>query len=349
MRRMLVFLAMALLLALVAYFGFGADSYLLVRTGETALQMSLWVGALLGGLLLGLLGGVWAVVQGVFLGGWRRGWRRRRLERLHAAALAGYADGDWARAHKLLERLAAAQVDSLPALLLAADAAWRAGKVPVARDIYRRALAAFPAKAHGIRLRLAHLERAAGELRRAADLCRQLLAERSSDPAVRLLEIYLAEERGDWPALVRLLGAARRQRVLAGHLPAIERRLLRLCLVERPAAPLLAALADLAGGSKGPLPSDLCIALAQQLALKGKPDKAERLLRTRIECEWDGELVAAFAQLEGKSAKGQLRTAEGWLAAHPDDRGLLQALHSLALRAEDPARATRYAQRLAAL
>ncbi len=348
MRRLLVYVVLALGLATGAYVGLGADGYVLIRLGDTAMQVTIWIGIILAVLFLLVLSLLRSVIQGIFLGGWRRAWVRSRTERLTASALKNFAEQNWSKAYKQLVKLASDHDDPQPYVIMAAQAAVASGDVERGREAYGRAMARFPDNSFQIRLRLGYLELGVGNGDRAAELCEQLVEENTRDPEVRLLQILVAEDRGDWEQVCDLIAAVKKQKVLSARLPIIERRCLRACLAEGAAAPLLARLAD-ALGDGSVIPPALSIDLAQQLAMKGQPEKAEQFLRKTINRNWNADLVTAYAEIEGKSTRGQIKAAESWLGAHADDRVLLESLRRLAIRSSDEKRADVYEQKIAAL
>lgn len=345
MRRMLVYVAMALALSMAAYLGFGADAYVLIRAGETALQMTIWIAVIWVAVLLVLASLVWAIISGAFFGGWRKAWLRRRQEKLTSSAVKSYTDQDWPKAYKQLVKLANSHDNPEPYVIMAAEAAVASGDIEKGRETFSKALAQFPDNSFQIRLRLGYLELGIGNQDKAEELCNQLVSEKKRDPDARLLEILIAEDNGDWQQMYDLLLKAKSHKVLSARLPTIERRYLRSCLAEKPSAPLLINLADLIAASPA-IPEVLCIDLAQQLAMKGQADKAEQFLRKRIDISWEPSLVEAYGNIEGKSVKGQIKAAESWLVANPKDKVLLDSLVKLSLKAGDEQRVDTYQQKL---
>jgi len=348
MRRFLAYLAFTLVLAILVYVGVGSDAYVLVRVGETALQVTIWVAIILGSLALLALHMIWMLITGTVLGGWRRAWLRRRMDQLIASAVKNYTDQNWAKAYKQLVKLANSHEDPQPYIIMAAEAAVAAGDIERGRETYTRALAQFPENSFQVRLKLGHLELGIGNHSEANELCKKLIAEKKRDPEARLLQILIAEDRGDWEQIHELLSSARNHKVLTARLPMIERRYLRACLADNPAVPQLLKLAELAGNGAS-IPSELSIGLAQQLAMKGSADRAEQFLRKRIEHDWQPSLVAAYADIEGRSTKAQIKTVESWLVNHAEDKGLLESLVKLSARSGDQQRIEQYEKQISAL
>ena len=348
MRRLLFYLVFSLSLAIGVYLGVGTDSYVLIRLGGTALQMTIWLAIILAFLLILALHLLWLLISGALLGGWRRAWLRHRMDQLIASAVKNYTDQNWSKAYKQLVKLANSHEEPQPYILMAAEAAVASGDIDCGRQTYSEALKRFPENSFQVRLRLAYLELGIGNHAKAEGLCEQLVAEKKRDPDARLLQILVAEDNGDWEKMHELLSSAKSHKVLTARLPVIERRYLRACLAENPAVPQLVKLADLAANGKS-VPAELSIGLAQQLAMKGSADRAEQFLCKRIEQEWKSSLVSAYADIEGRSTKAQLKKAESWLGAHAGDKDLLESLVKLSTRSGDQQRLEQYEKQISAL
>ena len=348
MRRLLACLVFALALSVLVYLGVGSEAYVLVRIGETALQVTIWVAIIFASLALLVINMLWAIVNGTVLGGWRRAWLRYRKDQLIASAVKNYTGKNWVKAYKQLIKLANGHENPQSYIIMAAEAAVASGDIDRGREIYAEALARFPENGFQVRLRLAHLELGMGNHRVADEICQRLATAKKPDPNVRLLQILIAEDSCDWGKMHELLSAARRHKVLAARLPTIERRYLRACLAENPPVPQLVKLAELAGSGPS-ITADLSVVLAQQLAMKGGADRAERFLRRRIESDWDASLVSLYADIEGRSTKAQIKTAESWLSHHARDKGLLESLVKLSTRSGDDQRTERYQRQIADL
>lgn len=348
MRRFLAYLAFTLALSIAVYLGIGTDAYVLIRAGETAMQMTLWVAIILASVLLLILYLLWALISGAVLGGWHRAWVRRRMDKLIASAVKSYTDQNWSKAYKQLVKLANSHEDPQPYIMMAAEAAVAAGDIERGRETYKRAGQQFPGNSFQVRLKLGHLELGVGNHAEADQISQQLVEEKKRDPDARLLQILVAEDSGDWEKLHELLVSVRKHRVLTARLPTIERRYLRACLAEHPSVPQLLKLAELVSDSVS-IPAELVIDLAQQLAIKGSADRAEQFMRKRIERDWSPELVRAYADIEGRSIKAQIKAVESWLPEHVDDKAVLEALVKLSARSGDQARLEQYEKQILSL
>lgn len=72
-------------------------------------------------------------------------------------------------------------------------------------------------------------------------------------------------------------------------------------------------------------------AAARAYLESGERAVATGIVEQALAFEWDAELVRLYAQCGGPDALPLVERAEGWLAAHPDDAGLLLTLGRLCL------------------
>ncbi|MCC6532205.1 MAG: heme biosynthesis protein HemY [Burkholderiales bacterium] len=71
---------------------------------------------------------------------------------------------------------------------------------------------------------------------------------------------------------------------------------------------------------------------ARAFLRNGQCVEAQQTIEASLEREWDGELVALYAQCAEGDVLRQIERAEGWLRAHPADADLLLALATLCAR-----------------
>ena len=81
----------------------------------------------------------------------------------------------------------------------------------------------------------------------------------------------------------------------------------------------------------------------------GMHAKAEKELGALLKRRWIGPLVGIFGTIEGQDPLKQLKRAEGWLSAHPDDPDLLLTAARLCLRNELWGKARSYLETVIAL
>jgi HemY protein len=323
-----------LLGAFAAHFLLADRGYVLINFHELVIEMSV------PGLVIVLALAYLAVRALVALARAPRRWRasrdQRQLERRDSDLTAGVAqlvEGNWARSERLLTKGLKHANAPLANYLLAAHAAQRQG-APERRDQW--------------------LELARGigdEAATSAQLTRAQLQLQAGDPAaaVATLQAMNADDAAQ-PAAVALL--ARAYRALgSSELFALLPRLAHAALApaEREQLELLAVRGELArpdltaerlAETWASLPSELrgspalIAEHARALARLGLGDEAERELRAALKRDWHPALVASYGEVRGADAAKQLKHAEGWLQAHPDDAALLTAAARLSMANE---------------
>jgi HemY protein len=266
---------------------------------------------------------------------WRAARMQRQLERRDsdlAAGLAQLVEGNWARSERLLTQGLKRADAPLANYLLAAHAAQLQGAVE-RRDQW--------------------LELAQGISKdgaTSAQLTRAQLQLQSGDPAAAIATLKTLESL-DPPAAIALL--ARAYRALDDHSQLLDLlpRLARASLppVERDQLAALAVEGELARSDLTAerlaalwekLPTDLRASppvVAQRalaLARLGLGNQAERELHAALKRDWHSALVQSYGQVRGADPAKQLKHAEAWLKAHPDDAALLTTAARLSMANE---------------
>ena len=281
---------------------------------------------------------------------WREGRAQRQLERRDSdleAGLAQLVEGNWARSERLLTQ-SLKHVDApLANYLLAAHAAQLQGAAE-RRDQW---------------LDLAQSISKDGAT--SAQLTRAQLQLQAGDPTAAVATLK-ALGNADQPAAVALL--ARACRALDDHsqllellphlarasLPPGEREQLAKLAVEGELsrADLTAErLAEVWGMVPSELRSSPAVVAERALALErlGCGGDAERELRAALKREWHPALVQGYGHVRGGDLAKQLKHAEGWLKAHPDDAALLTAAARLSMANDLPGKARSYLESSLAL
>ena len=266
---------------------------------------------------------------------WREGRAQRQVERRDSdlnAGLAQLVEGNWARSERLLTQGLKHTDAPLANYLLAAHAAQLQGAAE-RRDQW---------------LELAQSTSTEGAT--SAQLTRAQLQLQAGDPAAAVATLK-ALGNADQPAAVALLARAYRAledyaqllallpRLARASLPPAERDQLAKVGVEGELsrADLTAErLAEVWGMVPSELRSSPAVVAERALALArlGACDDAERELRAALKREWHPKLVQSYGQVRGPDPAKQLKHAEGWLKAHPDDAALLTAAARLSMANE---------------
>jgi HemY protein len=283
-------------------------------------------------LVLGLLG----VSSGV-VNPWSSRNRDRRVQVAIEQGQMDLAEGRWASAQKHLHRAAEADRQPLLYYLGAARAANELGRYEDSDNLLERALQRQPQAELAIALSHAQLQMDRGDTEGAQQTL-QVMRERHPHNAQLLRQLQrLHQQRGDWSAVVRLLPALRKDKVLpAAELAELERRAWgeNLTLAAYSEGEGLAALQQawqqLSAAQRQELP--LVLAYADQLRQLGAQDEAEEVLRGALKRSYDSHLARLYGLVRGSDPARQLQVAEGWLKQHPNDPGLLLTLGRLCLQ-----------------
>lgn len=284
------------------------------------------------------------VTSGRVVNPWSGRNRSRRVQASIEKGQLDLAEGRWASAQKHLQHAAKQERQPLLYYLGAARAANELGRYEDSDNLLEQALARQPQAELAIALNHAQLQSDRGD----SDGCLQtLLAMHERHPrnvqVLRQLQ-RVHQQRGDWPAVVKLLPQLRKDKALpAGELADLERRAWGENLSVAARAPMqgqdhgevgLASLerAWQALSSAQRQEPALVLAYAEQLRQVGAQSQAEEVLRTAQKRQYDTHLARLYGLVNGKDPAQQLQTAEGWLKQHTDDAGLLLTLGRLCLQ-----------------
>jgi HemY protein len=249
--------------------------------------------------------------------------RLRRAGGQLTDGLIHIAEGDWARAERLLTRGLKHAEAPVANYLLAARAAQLQGSLERRDQWLARARDEGPDAAAAVLLTKAELQFEAGELDRALETLREIEAVHAGHPAAAGLAARVHRARGDRAALAALL-----PRLATAHLPGEDLEAIAAdALAEQVARPDLTQ--DQLAEAWASVPAELrqsarLIALhADALNRIGRGDDAERQLKAALKRRWHPALVAAYGGVRAADAAKQLRQAEAWLKDHPEDAVLL--------------------------
>lgn len=257
---------------------------------------------------------------------WLAGRRQRRARHAFAQAELRLREGFWARAEKQFLRAADDPDFRIPALLEAAQAAHTRGDAALAQSY----LARLDNDSEG--RRLVQLERA-----------REALAGDRPEEALALVATIDPPPPSALLIRIEALRAAHRADEALTELPALHRAQLLdgLGYARLELAVVLQALSEAAdraaleriwqavprGLKQTP---DVLTAYVERAIAFGLDDPAA-LVETQLRHEWSESLVRLYGRLEQPAAARRLRTAQAWLATHPDSPGLNVTLGRLSL------------------
>ena len=317
---------------LIAYGGFRYQSGLWAALGAlVAVVLCLLLARYLIGLVLTSTGAV---------NPWSRRNRSRRTRIAIEQGQLDLAEGRWASAQKHLQRAAEHERHPLLYYLGAARAANELGRTEDSDQLLERALERQPQAELAVALTHAQLQMDRGDMDAALETL-QAMQERypHNTQVLRLLQ-RLHRERGEWPALIRLLPELRKGKVLsAGELTALEQRAwgenLNLASTrgeDRQSArqSLERAWQQLTSAQRQE--PQLVLAYAEQLRQLGAQGEAEEILRTALKKQYESHLARLYGLVRGNDPARQLQAAEAWLKDHGNDPSLLLTLGRLSLQ-----------------
>ncbi|UVJ44193.1 heme biosynthesis protein HemY [Pseudomonas sp. LS1212] len=317
---------------LIAYKSFRYESSL---WATLALLVLAWLLVLVTKALIGLV-----TTSGGVVNPWSRRNRSRRVQLAIEQGQLDLAEGRWAAAQRHLHRAAEAERQPLLYYLGAARAANELGRYEESDGLLERALERQPQAELAIALSHAQLQVDRGDTEGSLTTL-QAMHERHPRNAQVLRQLQrLHQQRGDWPALIRMLPDLRKDKVLpAAELAELERRAwgesLSLAVQreeegEAGRQSLERAWQQLTAAQRQE--SQLVLAYAEQLRQLGAEGEAEDALRTALKRKYDSHLARLYGLVRGSDSARQLQTAEGWLKQHPEDPSLLLTLGRLCLQ-----------------
>lgn len=321
------------------------SGYVLVAYKSFRYESSLWATLAVIAVLWLLFWGIKVLVELVMtstgvVNPWSRRNRSRRVQVGIEHGQLDLAEGRWASAQRHLTRAAEAERQPLLYYLGAARAANEQGQYEESDRLLERALERQPQAELAIALSHAQLQTDRGDTDGAL-VTLQAMHERHPRSAQTLRQLQrLHQQRGEWPAVIRLLPELRKDKVLPpAELAELERRAwgenLSLAAHREEDGTvglqsLKRAWEQLTSAQRQEAP--LVLAYAEQLRQLGAQVEAEEVLRTALKRKYDSHLARLYGLVRGSDPARQLQIAEGWLKEHPADPSLLLTLGRLCLQ-----------------
>lgn len=342
-RMLVIVLVLAALIGALGYAMSLHSGYVLIAYQGLRYESTLWV--FLGVLLLILVALVlirWTLrllyVSGRTVNPWSRFHRQRRTRKAAERGMLELSEARWPEALGHLKRAAEADPQPLLLYLGAARAANELGQIEERDALLARARERQPKAELAVELAHADLQESAGDIAGARATLETLRTRHPSHRHVLRQLAQLHQRQDDWPAVIELLPALRKQKVLVGE---------ELKLLERQAwtGQLDSILVDPSLDSPGRLTEawkqlspalreDPVLALRYATALHrlGADDEAEPVVRKAIQTRYEMSLVELYGTLRSRDPNGQLKAAERWLPEHPSDAVLLRCLGRLCVK-----------------
>lgn len=352
MIRLLLIVLVALSLGTALAMGVQYDlGYIRISLGHYLIETNFWVGA---ALLAMLVAGILLVIGVVrrlthrsgMLTGWLAQGNLRRARRRTTQGLLALAEGNWPRAHKLLEASAGNADTPLINYLAAAQAAFECGEHEQVDELLRKAFESTPGSDMAVGITQAQLQLAGNRLEQALATLIRLRKQAPQHPFVLKLLKNTYERLEDWRELSRLLPELRKRGLLDDQERTELERAIWHNLMQKAAAECRRQ-SDAQGSSLEPLTrlwdelpgvirrdEHSIREYTQLLAELGDEAQAETLLRKVLRNHWSDELVNLYGRIKGHQPDEQLLAAERWLQDRPNNPELLLALGRLSLRNE---------------
>jgi len=339
MRRLLLAFSLALLTGAALVALMSRDSgYVLVALGNTTIEMSVWVAALLFVTCLYVIFFLMRLFYRLRYGVTH--WHLGRQQKLTTRGWLDYAEGEWQRAVNSFMKAAPKAGASFSNYLMAARAANELGDPAKAEAILKQAELQAP-KAH-IAI---HLTRAEIQLqnRQWPECLATLALIRKRSPRHRAMLMMLRTvytELRQWDNVQALAADMLR----AGIIDEAAQQTMQRDAIEH----LLTDAANDIGKDAHPLQkldvawqrlpkasqqnATMILQYAQGLAAFGAEARAEDVLRTSVRIKATDEVIALYGRVRGSDASRQLATAEVWARELPEHALMQLALGRLALR-----------------
>jgi HemY protein len=321
--------------AVIAHLLLQDRGYVLINFLGYSIEMS--VPALIVALCLGYFG-----VRGILLV-WRAPRRlgtavadarlRRAGTRL-TRGLIHMAEGDWSKGERLLTQGLKGTDAPLINYLLAARAAQLQGSNERRDDWLRLAYEELPEAEAAILLTQAQLQLEHDEYERALATLSRIEEAHPGHPLALELLIRAHGALEDWNRVIELLPSLKNPRVGASSIATLA-----VTALKRYTARADVGVDTLEGywaRLPGPLRTipGILAAYAENLSRLGRGDTAEKTLRQALKANWCDDLVIAYGNVRGADPSRQLKRAEQWLKAHPEDAALLLTTARLCMAVE---------------
>ena len=269
-------------------------------------------------------------------------WNNQRNQRVSQNKLGNgflsLMQGDWKRAEKQLLAKTDTRYNQVPYVnfLAAAQAAQEQGKYEQ-RDYYlAQAAQQAPKNKLAINMTKARLHQQAGQHDAALTALLEVKDEGKKNQQFTAMLVQAYDHKDDFDSLQEILPQARR----IGALPDTVLNDIQADIdidSFQKASDKEMIWKKLSKTSKQD--ADFIKVYAEYQLSNGRPDIAEKLIRTTLKKAWDDGLVNTYGRIVSTQHKKLLRNVEGWLLARPENVELYVAAGRLAAQGQDFSRA----------
>ncbi len=350
MKLGLIVVVALLVSGLAAHFLLQDPGYVVINFRNYLIEMS--VPVLLGLILAGGFS-AWLIVKlvraprklGQAAGRYRSGRAGQKLTK----GLIQIAEGNFARGEKMLARSAGDSDAPLLNYLQAARAAHLLGQDQRRDDWLKQAYEQLPEASNAVLLTQAEFQLDQGQYEPALATLKRLEENSPNHSHALALLGRLYYRLEDWPQLAKLLPRLKKHGRMDPE--TLEQWSLRVAEEEIENAADEAAIIAAWNALPKALRKDpsLLETYYSTMVRLGLHEKAEKEVAKLLSRRWLGPLVALFGSIDGSDPVKQLKRAEGWLTAHPDDPDLLLTAARLCLKNELWGKARSYLETVIAL
>lgn len=269
-------------------------------------------------------------------------WNNQRNQRVSQLKLGdgflSLMQGDWKRAEKQLLAKTDTRFNQVPYVnfLAAAQAAQEQGKYEQ-RDYYlSQAAQQAPKNKLAINMTKARLHQQAGQHDAALTALLEVKSEGKKNQQFTAMLVQAFDHNDDFDSLQEVLPQARR----IGALPEDVLNNIQADMdidIFHKAADKDIVWKKLSKSSKQD--NDFIKVYAEHQLVNGRPDVAEKLIRTTLKKTWDDSLVSTYGRIVTTQHKKLLRNVDGWLLGRPENTELHIAAGRLAAQGQDSTRA----------
>ncbi|MBT8049451.1 MAG: hypothetical protein KJO92_13640 [Gammaproteobacteria bacterium] len=258
---------------------------------------------------------------------------RRSLAQLEKGLLA-LTEGDWSTAEKALQKSASAHGRTTARYLAAAEAADGQDAGDRADWYLEQADTRNRKQKFLVDLTRSRILTQNGHYEEAREVLQTLARTRKRHPQVLEMLARCYRELGEWDALVKLLPAMQKAKVIDEQEAEELRRVAAMGEINR-----CNDKEDLQAGWRA-LPkamqktTEVIRAYTDKAVLIGAPELTEDVIRSRLKSEWIPMLLIPYGEPGPDDASKRLKQCEKWLLTHTDDSLLHLTLGRLCAREE---------------